>query len=61
MEPAQRQDVMAEAKEMYLVVSCRRLCSLRVMDEENEDEERRETLSEESRGVRVVAIVLAGV
>lgn len=38
--------------------SCRLRCSLRVMDEE-EEEERRESLSLERSGVRVVAIVLA--
>ena len=59
MEPAQRQDVMAEAKEMYLTTSWRRRCSLRVMDEEEEEADRRESLSLESNGVRVVAIVLA--
>ena len=45
---------------MYLTTSWRRRCSLRVMDEEEEEEaDRRETLSLESNGVRVVAIVLA--
>ena len=59
MEPAQRQDVMAEAKEMYLMTSWRRRCSLRVMDEEVDEEDRNETLSLESNGVRVDTIVLA--
>lgn len=59
MEPAQRQERIAEAKETYLVTSRFFDCVLRARDERDADEleEGREEVSSARSGVRVVAIV----
>jgi predicted nucleic acid-binding Zn ribbon protein len=61
IEPAHRQERMAEAKETYLVTSRFFDCVLRTRDERDADEldEGRDEVSSARSGVRVVAIVRA--
>jgi hypothetical protein len=61
MEPAHRQERMAEEKEMYLITSRCFDCVLRAREERDWDEleEGREEGSSVRSGVRVVAIVKA--
>lgn len=61
MEPAQRQERIAEAKDMYLVISRCFDCVLRAREKRDavELDDGREDVSSARSGVRVVAMVQA--